>query len=110
MPDISINVRNKRATPEGVTTIVCGNSDYEIRFSFDSEWDSFLNKTARISYQKNGQELHQDVAFSGSSCPVPVLTGVTQIMVGVYAGDLHTTTPAIIPCETSILCYGVIIL
>lgn len=82
--------------------IVCGNSDYTIEFAFDSEWDAETTKTARFSY--NG--VHEDVIFSGNTVSVPVLRNVIALSVGVFAGNLRTTTPAFIPCRRSILCDG----
>lgn len=80
--------------------IVCGNSDYQITFTFDAEWDAYSTKTARFVW--NGKYLDQ--VFSGSICPVPIINDTTEVTVGVYAGELSTTTPASIPCKRSILC------
>ena len=80
--------------------IVCGNSDYVIEFSFDAEWEAYEQKTARFIV--NGQ--YKNVDFTGTTCPVPIITNATVVQVGVYAGDLSTTTPAIIACQKSILC------
>lgn len=101
MKTLHITVADKTATyRERDGEIVCGNSDYEIEFAFDSEWSSHVYKTARFVY--NGK--YQDVAFSGNTCSVPIIRGTTAVAVGVYAGDLTTTTPAIIGCKKSILC------
>ena len=35
--------------------------------------------------------------FTDSDCAVPVLTGTRTLLVGVFAGDVRTTTPAYIP-------------
>lgn len=86
--------------------IVCGNSDYTITFTFDDEWSAEAVKTARFVYNRAGKRLYQDVVFSGDTIAVPVLSNVSFVLVGVYAGDLRTTTPAIIGCEKSILCGG----
>lgn len=80
--------------------IVCGNSDYEVEFNFDSEWDGLTVKTARFKY--NGAAV--DVVFSGDTVSVPKIRNTTALTVGVYAGDLKTTTPATIPAVKSILC------
>ena len=102
--DIKISIANKRPTVIGTPVIVCGNSDYTITFTFDSEWSTAAQKTARFVYVKAGTIKFQDVNFTGSTVAVPVLSGTTEVQVGVYAGDLRTTTPARIPCEYSILC------
>ena len=84
--------------------IVCGNNDYQIQFSFDREWDAHDEKTARFIC--NGQFI--DVDFSKTKdkniCSVPILYDTTEVEVGVYAGELKTTTSAFIGCYRSILC------
>lgn len=100
---IDVIVKNKiakRSDPNAF--IVCGNSDYTIKFTFDEEWNEFTAKTARFYFNGN----HEDVVFTGDECPVPVLSNIDGVFVGVFAGDLHTTTKAYIPCEKCILCLG----
>lgn len=84
--------------------IVCGNkTKYEIKFTFDAEWDAYTVKTARFIW--NGGYL--DVSFTGDLCIVPAIYGADQVEVGVYVGEsIHTTTGAIIPAKRSILCSG----
>lgn len=101
MRTLHINVLDKKATylsRDG--DIVCGNSDYMIEFAFDAEWDGYDEKTARFIW--NGQ--YQDVKFVGTACYVPIVTHTTELRVGVYAGELSTTTSATISCQKSILC------
>ena len=100
MKTLYISVLNKVAVSSARNKIVCGNSDYQIQFIFDSEWDNQLVKTARFVY--GGKYI--DVVFEGNVCTVPRITNTTSVDVGVYAGNLSTTTPAAIPCERSILC------
>lgn len=99
MSVINIQVRRKKAA-NPVARIVCGNSGYKISFNFDDEWDAYEAKTARFIW---GGKM-ADVVFTGNLCDVPVLTNTTLVEVGVYAGDLCTTTPALIACDKSILC------
>lgn len=99
MSVINIMVRRKTAA-NPMARIVCGNSDYKISFNFDEEWAAHGVKTARFIW--NGQ--YADVVFTGNVCDVPVITNTTMVAVGVYAGDLRTTTPALIRCDKSILC------
>lgn len=80
--------------------IVCGNNDYQITFAFDSEWDAHSTKTARFKW--NGS--HKDVPVTDNIAHVPRIENATQVEVGVYSYEQCTTTPAIIPCERSILC------
>ena len=83
--------------------LVCGNSDYQIHFAFDREWNSYAVKTARFIW--NGQ--YFDVDFEGYFCNVPIIQNATELEVGVFAGDLCTTTSAVIGCQKSILCHEV---
>lgn len=80
--------------------IVCGNNDYQIEFLFDEEWNSQPVKTARFVW--NNQ--YQDVVFTGTVCNVPIINNALFISIGVYAGELRTTTPAMIVSKKSILC------
>lgn len=100
MPYIKITVRDKVATGDG-SRIVCGNSDYMAVFSFDEEWAAYDVKTARFVYP--GRE-YIDVIFEGNTCPVPVLHNTIGVKVGVFAGELHTTTSAWFDCKKSVLC------
>lgn len=97
---IDIAIRNKIAVNTSKTEYICGNDDFIVMFDFDAEWDSFVHKTAR--FISNGG--YVDVVFSGNECPVPVISNTYKIKVGVYAGDLRTTTPALIDARKSILC------
>lgn len=102
MRELRVDINNKIATyntRSGV--IVCGNTNYKIKFTFDEEWDEFEYKTARFAWN----DKYIDVVFYGDSVAVPMLSQATMLTVGVFAGEnLHTTTPAKIPCMLSILC------
>ena len=102
--NIHIAIEGKVALAPEDAVIVCGNSDYTLTFAFDGEWQSEANRVARFTYHKNGSVYYKDVAFTGNTVEVPVLSGIRMISVGVYAGELRTTTPARIPCTPSILC------
>lgn len=99
---IPVTIRDKIATYNDKRVYICGNSGFSILFDFDSEWDEYEAKTARFTY--NG--IYQDVVFSGNECPVPVLSDTYSFKIGVYAGNLKTTTAAYIPAKKSILCGG----
>lgn len=103
MADIQIAITEKRPQVIGAPVIVCGNSDYTITFNFDAEWGAGT-KTARFVYIRDGAVMHEDVVFSGSTVAVPILDNVREVRVGVYAGNLQTSTPVVIPCECSIRC------
>jgi hypothetical protein len=102
MPVINIKVRDKIAYREedSLPFIVSGNSDYAVVFDFDGEWDEYVTKTARFIMGGG----YTDVVFDGCECAIPTLRGGGVLEVGVYAGDIHTTTSAEIgvkPCVTS---------
>ena len=99
MPEINIMIKNKIATKSNNVTYICDNSDYVINFDFDDEWDAYDTKTARFAY--GGQ--YTDIIFVGNRCNVPVITNTYAFHIGVFAGDLHTTTPVRVPCRKSIL-------
>lgn len=104
MKTIEIVIADKIATPVGSPYIVCGNDNYVINFTFDSEWGGKPQKTARFKYLKDGETEFEDITFNGTVCPVPILTDITEVKIGVYAGELETTTPARVECRKSILC------
>lgn len=99
MPNINITVREKITHTISDTCIVCGNSDYVAIFDFDAEWDAYATKTARFIWGGT----FTDVPFTGNECPVPVILDAVSVLVGVYAGDLHTTTAAAVEVRRSIL-------
>lgn len=110
MKTLHITVANKVATcSTRYDDIICGNSDYQIEFNFDAEWDAYETKTARFIW--NGK--YVDEVFKGRVCPVPVVANTERLEVGVYADEistppepekLHTTTSAVIHCKKSIRC------
>lgn len=97
---INVSVKNHVAKQTDKTVYVCGNDDFVINFDFDSEWDQYDVKTARFTYGGN----YVDVVFTGNTCAVPIITNVYRFKVGVFAGDLSTTTPVLISASKSILC------
>ena len=101
---LDINIAYKIARAAADYKIVCGNSDYTIKFTFDSEWDAHEVKTARFAFTRDGESKHIDVVFTGDICEMPVLSNITAVEIGVFAGDLRTTTPCMLACEKSIIC------
>ena len=101
--NFKIKIKNKEASTVA-GCIVCGNSDYTITFVFDSEWAGLQYKTARFVYAEGDKIRHQDVGFSGNTVEVPVFRNITEVFVGVFSGEICTTTPARIVCKKSILC------
>lgn len=100
MPDIHITVRERIAQAEGDPEIVCGNSDYTAVFDFDAEWVAYPQKTLRTVWRDTatGKLGHDDVLFEGSSAVLPPVWRTCQVLIGVYAGDIRTTTAARVPC------------
>lgn len=97
---IEIQVKEKIAknmSPEIV--YVCGNSDYTVKFAFDEDWVEEA-KTARFSYD-NG--LYLDVPFNGDECAFPKIISANFVNVGVYAGDLRTSTDAYVSARKGTL-------
>lgn len=103
---IEVNVKNKIATAAQDYIVICGNSDYIIVFTFDDEWNGHEVKTARFGYTQDGVKKFIDVVFTENAVAMPVLSNVNTVEIGVYAGDLRTTTPCLLSCKKSILCEG----
>lgn len=99
MPTIDIIIRNKTASAVDPPCIVCGNSDYNVRFDFDEEWQAHNNKIGVFAYNRCGEWQSEKVLFEGDICPVPALHGVRSVWIGVTAGDVRTSTPADVPCR-----------
>ena len=99
MPTIDIIIRNKTASAVDPPCIVCGNSDYNVKFDFDDEWQAHNNKIGVFAYNRCGKWQSEKVLFEGDTCPVPVLHGVRSVWIGVTAGDVRTSTPAGVPCR-----------
>lgn len=100
MPTINIDISNKIAkvtTPDA--EIVCGNNDYTAKFSFDDEWSAYAAKTAVLRYSTPDGKQGQEVVFTGDSCPLPALYNLRRVNIGVFAGDIRTTTAAVIRCR-----------
>lgn len=104
MPYVDIKIHDKHAVQTNDTKIVCGNSDYVARFDFDDEWASYETKAARFSWLNGRKLISEDVIFDGNECAIPKLFGTIWVHIGVFAGDIHSTTSAQVPCELSTLC------
>ena len=101
---IEVWVRNKVAKADS-TVYVCGNADFSLHFDFDETWAAHTTKTARFVCD---DDTYKDVIFDGDTCAMPVLSNTHKVRVGVFAGNLYTTTQALISAKKSILCiFGV---
>ena len=99
---IQISVKDRIAWQTNGEEYICGNSDFVVHFAFDDEWESIEMKTARFVYG----EQFTDVVFSGDICNIPVIADTHKMKVGVYAGNLRTTTAATVRCKKCILSGG----
>lgn len=88
--EIHISVQDRVAYQSDKTVYLCGDGDFAAVFDFDAEWAQLPVRTARFQTE-NG---YTDVVFRGNRCPVPVLNYARKLEIGVYAGNVHTTTPA----------------
>lgn len=99
MKEIPIQIKDKIAVVRTALPIVCGNSDYIAVFTFiGDDWSAYPTKTARFVY---GNE-HIDVVFTGDRCDIPPIPDAPCVEIGVYAGDIKTSTPAYVRCLRSI--------
>ena len=103
MPQLIIKIKDKIAKPLN-NCVICDNSDYTVKFIFDEEWEKEPLRIARFIWNKQ----YVDVKFTGDTCEVQIISKTNNINIGVYAGDLRTTTPAILTCHMSILSEDVI--
>lgn len=96
---IVINVNNKIACLEDKEQfLVCGNNDYEVKFNFDSDWEGVEAKTAVFVY--GDTPVH--MPFVGNICEGVAVENATLCAIGVFAGNIKTTTGATIQCLPSI--------
>lgn len=105
---IHITVRSRVPTITEGEEVISHNSDYEIEFEFDEEWQSAY-KTVYFVCEDGS---YQAVVMSGNSCAVPMLDGEhRRIFVGVQAGAaekpsvLKTTRPCCLKVKDSIADY-----
>ena len=90
---IHIEVRGKIATLKELDfQMVGGNSDYEVVFDFDEAWADHNVKTALFVF---GRESVPKV-FEGDVCGGVAINNATTCYIGVFSGDIMTTTPATI--------------
>ena len=96
---IQISVKDKIAClVDEEQFLVCGNNDYEVVFDFDSDWEGISAKTAVFVY--GNTPVHQP--FVGNVCKGIEIKNATLCAIGVFAGNIKTTTGATIECRQSI--------
>lgn len=96
---IEIKIENKIASIVEGSDLVCDNSDYKVHFIFDEEWSTHPVKTARFAFRGT----YLDVEFTGDECDMPAIDNANAVAIGVYAGDIRTSTPALMSIKKSIL-------
>ena len=103
---LPVTIQDKIAVYASTERLICYNSDYVLQFTFDAEWETYTQKTAQIRYfQRSGGWVKHNIIFSGVECAVPVIPNASVLYVGVYAGDISTSTEAEIPCRPSALSF-----
>ena len=91
MAELKIQIRDKVATLISQDfQLVGGNSDYKVVFDFDEAWDKHQVKTALFVFGDKTVERVVD----GNVCDGVAITNSTICLIGVYASDICTTTPA----------------
>jgi hypothetical protein len=91
-----IEVRDKIATLKSKNfNLVGGNSDYDVVFDFDKDWDKDNVKTAIFVF---GREKPVCKVFDGNVCEGIAINNATTCLIGVVAGDVRTTTSAVVDC------------
>lgn len=77
--------------------LVCDNSDYEVVFDFDSDWEGINAKTAIFVY--GDTTVYQP--FNGNKCEGVPIVDSTLCAIGVFADNIKTSTSANIKCKLS---------
>lgn len=96
---IVININNKIACLANENDyLVCGNNDYDVEFNFDGDWEGITAKTAVFVYGN----IPVYMPFDGNICEGVAIENSTICAIGVFAGDLKTTTAATIKCKLSV--------
>lgn len=92
MPEITVTVNNKIPRSE-TRLIVCDNSDYTIRFTFDGQWE---DGPKTVYFVLQGVGALAPAVTDGDVCPMPPVRlsdGVSrQLAVGVQQGRIKTTS------------------
>lgn len=93
MREIFVTIRQRLASLAGGQAYICGDGDSWVVFDLDDEWSSLPVRTARFQTESG----YTDTVFRGNRCPIPVIGYARRLEVGLYAGNVRTTTPAPIP-------------
>ena len=97
--NITIKVRARIASVDYSDYLVCSNTGDTLTFDLDDEWASHAVRTARFVHDG----AYTDVVFTGDSCEAPMIEHAQTVYIGLYAGDLRTSTPAGLPYIASVM-------
>ena len=96
MKTVNITVKNKKALVREGESVVNGNADIKLTFTFDEEWNSIDTKTA-VFVLSDGTAYYETI--NDNECMLPVLYNTAYVKVGVISSDVKTSTAATIVCE-----------
>lgn len=102
MSVINVEVRNRIARGDR-KQIVLSNSDYTVHFDLDAEWANYHTKTMVVAHDNSVQE----VVFTGTDAQLPIFEETPDgcadrfMAIGLYAGDIRSSTPAVFPVLSS---------
>ena len=55
-----------------------------------------------MKYYRRGKEIYDEVLFDGDTVSLPIIRDTDMVSIGVYAGNLRTSTGARVACERSV--------
>ena len=102
--NINVRVTEGVAQVQGAPVYVCGRRGDTVTFTLDAEWDKTSAKKARFSWELEGVRQYTDVEVFGTVAEIPPLVDIRAFYVGLYAGDVKTSTDAKVRCLWSALC------
>lgn len=97
--DLRVYKRNLRFKKDSKKSVIAWNTDYIVNFEFDEEWED--PKTIRIVNDKD--DVICDKLFEGNTVELPKISNTSYIGIGIFCGDLKSTTPLMLSCDKSIL-------
>ncbi len=98
---IKIKVQNRVAFCEGNGEITSMNTGDKVVFEFDKEWNPESQTETRTARFIKGNSCI-DIPFNGNVCVLPAYKDYGNVYIGVFWGDIKTTTMAKITVNTSI--------
>lgn len=100
---LNIDIHGKVAVYRDTARIVTDNTDYTIAFDFGDSNFTVAGTKYLVCITDAGK--YDPIPFTGSTCDLPAFTDAdgASVKIGIYEGDLQTTTPAEILITPSIL-------